>query len=498
MRAGVGALMALAVAFTPVVAHAEEPPETPPTEIELLLNPVTKDRLFRTSDVGLEVVDTRTGEVVFSKGADIELTPASTMKVLTAATALRSLGASYRFSTELFTDGEIDASGVLRGNLYVKGHGDPTLVIEKLWKLVYDLKIEGVQKIAGDVVFDESFFDQDYRLPGWNKKADIDRGPAYFATLSALSLNFNTVALVVAPGPEVDGEARVVLETPASAYVEVVNEVVTVAEGGRRWLQIDRELENGKLRFTLEGAIPADGDVRRYYRSVPDPTAHFMAAWRELESVHGIKVTGKHRRGVTPRRAEMLLHLRSPPLSAVLMDMNKYSNNFMAEQVLRTVGAEVGGMPGTTEKGLAVVRAYLTDLGVGGSGYKVLNGSGLARTGLLRPSQLTAVLVDMAQDPKVGHEFWASLSIAGQDGTLWRRLTDEPGRMRGKTGTIDGVHCLAGYVEAADGGQYAFAFLVNEIRGGSSQVKRVHDRFIRRIFEVGSGEPQASIDAANP
>lgn len=499
------AVAALLFPVLPLNAVAQDVPETPaplveidtdgaaeptvvpapkPIDFEAELTPLTRDRLFRDSRVGVQIVRVADGQTVFAREATRPLVPASTMKVLTAATALRTLGPSYRYTTDIYADGEVDQAGVLRGNLYVRGHGDPTLVVEKLWKLVYDLKLEGIERIAGNVVFDEGYFDTAYRMPGWGKQRDIVRGPSYFATSSALSLNFNTVTLVVGPGTEVGKPARVRLETAAGDYITVDSEVVTGAIGARRRIEIEREATANGMTFTLTGTVPADDDSRRYYRTVEDPTAHFIAAWKEMEKVHGIKVTGTHKRGATPVAATMVSQHRSVPLTAVLMDMNKYSNNFMAEQVLKTVGAEAGGAPGSVPKGLAAVGAYLTEIGLPADSFNLQNGSGLSREARLSPSVLTAVMVDMANDEKVGSEFQTSLAIAGWDGTLWKRLAEDPGRVRGKTGTIDGVHCLTGYVTARDGDLYAFTFLVNDLRGGSSPAKRLHDRFLRRMFNA--------------
>jgi D-alanyl-D-alanine carboxypeptidase/D-alanyl-D-alanine-endopeptidase (penicillin-binding protein 4) len=158
----------------------------------------------------------------------------------------------------------------------------------------------------------------------------------------------------------------------------------------------------------------------------------------------------------------------------------------MAETVLRTMGAQAFGLPGTTVKGTQAVSAYLNGLGIRPTEYHLVNGSGLSRDVVLRPSLLTAVLVDMAHDTKVGHEFQASLAIAGEDGTLRRRLTEEPGRLRGKTGTLDGVYNLVGYVTASDDKTYAFALLTNDVRGDSSPVRRLGDRFARLMFNVSA------------
>ncbi len=477
---------------TPPAATEPAPAQAEPAPVpvyEAMLAPLTRDRVYRQSEVGVYVVDVDSGEVMFDREGHTGFVPASTMKVLTAATALDRLGPSYRFTTELLTDGELDGAGVLHGNLYVRGTGDPSLVIEDLWKLVVDLRLEGVEQVNGDVVFDEDFFGADHALPGWDKPEDVARGPSYFPKLSALSLTFNTAAVVVGPGPEVGGPARAVLETPiVGDVVKVDNQAVTGAAGSRRRLLIERTVEGSTMTLTVSGSVPADSEADRSYRTVPDPTEYFIAVFRQLENAQGVRVVGRHRLGSTPRDAEMVVQRRSPPLPVLLADMNKYSNNFIAEQVLRAVGAEASGLPGTTEKGVAAVEEFLAEIGAPVEPGMLVNGSGLSRDARLTPAHLTTVLAHMADDWQVGAEFVSSLSIAGRDGTLWRRLRDEPGRMRGKTGTLDGVHCLAGYLTDASGERFAFAFLVNDLEGGTSGARRLHDRFARSVLEAGADD----------
>jgi D-alanyl-D-alanine carboxypeptidase/D-alanyl-D-alanine-endopeptidase (penicillin-binding protein 4) len=484
--------MAIALATLGTPAHADPPGGPAPAHsLEELLGPVAKDKLFTLAEVGLQVVNLRTGEEVFARNADTALIPASTEKVITAATALKRLGPGYRFTTDIYTDGEVDGSGKLQGNLYVRGHGDPTLVVEKLWKLVYDIKLYGIEQIQGDVVFDDSFFGSDYSLHGWDKASDIEEGPSYFPTLGALSLDTNTVALVIRPGATLGADARVQLETPASDYVTLDNTMTTGSASSRYWFDIDRSMEDGKLKFEIKGSVPFDHTVEREYRAVQDPTAHFSAAFHDMMRQQGISVSGHYRRGLAPSTADIILQLRSQPLAQIVADMDKYSYNFHAEQVLRAVGAEVMGVPGTTEKGIQVVKDYLTEIGVDPSEYNIVNGSGLSRDAWVHPTVLTAILVDMARDDKVSAEFESALSIAGVDGTLARRLRDDPARMRGKTGTLDGVHCLAGYVDAADGERYAFAFLANGQRATSATVKVVQDRFARALLNAPPGAATA-------
>lgn len=493
-----GFLLSLCLASASLPAQAGEQSEgspeveqaEPSTELVQLLDPLMDDALFRRSPAAVQVVSVRTGQEVYARGAEQVLLPASTMKVITTAAALRSLGPAYTFHTDLLHTGDLGDDGVLSGNLYVRGGGDPTLVLERLWKLVQELRLEGVQKIDGDVVFDDDLFQTDAGIPGWDKALDIARGPAYYPPLGALSLNYNTVALYVGPGAELGAPARVVLETP-SGVIEVDNKATTGSANGRRWLDLDRELDGVKTRFTLTGVVPAGSDTRRYYRSVGDPTAYFTGAFAALCKEQGIKVTGHFVDGSTPEDAVLLVRQESPSLGVILQTVDKHSNNFMAEQVLKAMGAELVGAPGTTEKGVQVVRGYLEDLGLELSDATIVNGSGLTREGGIRPELLTAVMVDMYDDRQVGSEFRAALAIGGLDGTLRSRFRgeDQLGRVRGKTGSLNGVHCLTGYVDASDGEVYAFAFLVNDIRGPLSRARQLHDRFVTALLEY-AGEPE--------
>lgn len=478
-------LTALAVLALPATALADDEPKDPRLLVAetLPLHPVLgdllDDKLFDSADIALQIVDVQTGDEVYAWDADRALVPASTMKVVTAATALRTLGPSWRFHTALERDGEINEEGVLEGNLYVRGTGDPTLVVEKLWKLVSDLEIEGVVEINGDIVLDDSYFSDGPLVPGWRKKVDIANGPAYFAPLGALSVNFNALSIVIAPGPSVGEPARLQLET-RSDLVEFDNQLTTVAEGRRGFVTIEREADfkTGQTKFTVEGEVPADADIERHYRAVAEPRSWFRSVLVGVLAEKGIKFNGRVRAGTTPPDAEEVVRLWSPPLHEILNHMNKYSSNFMAEHVLKAVGAETGGAPGTTEKGLDAVRTYLDGLGIPADEYTLVNGSGLSRGAKLRPAHLNAVLLDMVHDPRVGPEFLSTLSVSGRDGTLRRRFDEdeEAERVRGKTGSLNGVYCLAAYVRARNGDVYAVSMLVNGFRR-TSPVRRLHDRF---------------------
>lgn len=490
------ALLAALLLLSPLAA-AEDPPPAPIATGALapVLGSLTEDALFQEAVVGMQVVNVRTGEEVFNWQGDRGMVPASVMKMLTTATALRNLGPSWQFSTDILISGDLQPDGVLKGNVYVKGYGDPTLVVEKLWRMVADLQVAGVSVVEGDILFDNSYFDDSPLIPGWEKDADVASGPAYFAPLSALSVNYNTACIIVAPGGEVGQPARVQLDSPVPV-ITLVNETVTGRKGSRRWLRIDREVdETGDLvTFTLKGNIPVDAEVDRSYRAVGNPLPHFIGVFEGVAKERGLKVKGKLKEGVTPADARRVVHAESVPLASILADMNKHSSNFIAEQLTRVMSAEKLGAPGSTEKGMRLVHDYLTGIGLDDATFTLVNGSGLARGTSLPPSAITAVLLDMVNDRKLGPEFLASLAIGGVDGTLWARFReeDEVGRIRGKTGSLNGVYCLAGLVDAGDGDLYAFAFLVNDLKTSSWPVRRLQEAFADTMVSLGAQGEDAS------
>ncbi len=442
---------------------------------------LSSDPIFSSAAVSVDVVDAKTGAQVYSWGDDKGLIPASTMKVLTSATALRTLGPAWTFPTWVMTSAKVDETGTLNGSLYIKGQGDPTMVTERMYRMVMDLRFQGVTDIKGDVVFDDGYFADTTLIPGWDNAEDLDDGPTYFTPLGALSANYNIAAIVVRPGATVGSPAHAEVEMPTASSV-IDDKLTTGSANSRRWVKIDRKLDDsGKIvTFTLTGNVPAESDAETFYKTLADPLGNYMGTFSALLKQQGIKVHGKLIAGTTPADAKVMYVEHSDPLVNILAEMNKHSNNFMAEQVARTVGAERYGLPGTTAKGTEAIAEYLGQIGIPATDYNLVNGSGLSRNVTLKPSVLAKVLVDMWNNPSVGPEFLTTLSVGGRDGTLQSRFREEAlaGRVRGKTGTLNGVHCLTGYVRSQDDHVYAFAFLVNNIDGALSRARRAHDRLV--------------------
>jgi D-alanyl-D-alanine carboxypeptidase/D-alanyl-D-alanine-endopeptidase (penicillin-binding protein 4) len=474
-------------------------PATAEVSLHQKLQSYTQHPFFSESEVGIQVVNLKTMEEVFSHNADQHFIPASVMKALTASVALQELGPEYRFVTEIRYTGEITPEGVLKGNLYIIGSGDPYMNGEAIWKLIRNIKVAGVKSIQGGIYFDDSRYDGASYIPGWGKEVDLANGPSYYPMRSALNFNTNNIAIMVSPGTRLGAQARIQLEYPFS-LVEIDNQVKTAGAGARSWIQIEREVVYEdesivtaaeqispvkKITYHIKGRIPINTySPWVYYRSILEPEEFFKENFMEILKDHGIGHRGKVDFGSFPENSIVLAQHRSDPLRLLIADMNKYSRNLTAEMLLLELGSTVS-LPAQTDNGLALIEDYLTRLGVWTDEALVLNGSGLSPTMQLQPSQVSAVMLDMYRDPLFAPEYIASMSVSGRDGTLKKRMKQEPymARARGKTGSINGVYCVATYIYATDGTPYVMVFFANELRRGASFVRDLQNQIIQEIVD---------------
>lgn len=476
----------------------------PASELLTSLAQLTTMPVFSRSTIALEVVDAASGARLYSWGDDRVMLPASTQKLVTSAVALRTLGPAYRFPTWIKVDAPPTPDGILEGNLYVVGQGDPTMSVERIWRIVADIRHKGIVEITGDVVYDDTYnAGPGVWIPGWDKADDLESGEAYYAALGALSVNENIAAIHVRPGAAIGAAGVATFDTPSDVIV-LDNQLTTGRAKSKYWVKIERTLDEKTSRiatYKLTGNVPIDLDIttRPLVRTLADPTGNYLSIFRDMLKSHGIKVRGKQRVAVAPLESTLLVKAESERLSGILTDMNKRSNNFIAEQVLRAVAAETVGLPGTTENGVKVMSEYLASLGVPPHRYKFVNGSGLARGSMLAPSALDAMLVDMYGNIDLRPEYLTTLSVGGRDGTLASRFRDDgmEGRVRAKTGSLAGVFCLAGYVTALDGTNYAFTFLVNDLEGSTARARAAHDRFVRSLAGVTGNLAEAGDGGAD-
>lgn len=432
------------------------------------------------AEVGVVVESLENGGLLYERNADRPMIPASNLKLVTAAAALSLFGPDYRFETAVLSDAP-PAGSTLKGSLYVRGTGDPSFVSEEMWKLAESVRVLGIDRIEGDLVLDSSYFDS--LSTASPTVADGDR--AYHARTGALSVNFNSIAVHVTPGRRA-GEPATVRLAPETSFVRLSGSVTTGAAGSRPTLSVRRTFEDGVNVIAVGGSVPAGSETRTNYRSLEDGLDYFGTVLRESLEREGVTVEGGVVPGAVPVGAHELLVHESKPLSLVVRDLNKYSNNFVAEQLLKAMSARAGGAPGTTAGGVAVLGAFLTSVGADSSSFRIVDGSGFSRENRLTPRTILRVLRAALADFGLSYEYVASLSVSGTDGTLADRMRYPAlaRAVRAKTGLLDGVSAISGVMENASGEELLFSIVVN---GFECDAWLVHD-FEHSVLAFLAGE----------
>ena len=402
--------------------------------------------------VGIVVQQIQSRQPLVSQNAKQAMNPASTMKLLTTLAGLETLGPAYRWKTEAYLDGKLE-NGVLHGNLVFKGYGDPKLTIEQFWMWLHELRQRGLHEIRGDLVLDRSFFELANHDP-----AAFDNDPvrAYNVGADALLLNFNALRLRLMP----NGATTSALVEPELSGYMLDNRIVTSAALPCHGEDAYKSRLDGR-NIVLEGAIPVDcGEVEDYVALLPHDDyffAVFSALWKEL----GGTLRGKLRLGSTPANQPPFATRLSPPLAEVICDINQFSNNTMARQLFLTLGA-ADGVPGSVAGGSAAVQRWLGKQQLQFPELVLENGAGLSRTERISAQHLADILQRAARSTFAA-ELEASLPILGMDGTVKKRFKDSgiAGHAHLKTGTLEGVKSIAGYVHAQSGKQWIVVFIIN-------------------------------------
>jgi len=440
----------------------------------------------KTADlkVGIVVGSVSTGEILFEKNADRLLVPASVSKVFTSYSVLKKLKPSFTFKTEVFRTGII-TDGRLSGDVFIRGGGDPSLVSERMWMLVNEFVRSGIKQVLGKIVIDSSYFDEE-KNPDSRPKYLKDQ--AYNAPVGAFSFNFNTTTIYVAPG-DAPGKPPKVYTDPDNSYIDVVNQATTGAAESSNTVQVTRtEYVKGDIGDTvlLRGSIPQGSKEMRFFRNIVNPALYAGHMLKTFMEQRGVKVEGAVVEGKIPENAKSILEFESQPLWQIVWGLNKFSNNFVADQLMKKLGAEMWGPPGTLKKGIAAVQDLLEDLGIQKSDYSIVDGSGLTRETQVTPQQIYRVLTAVHRDFNIYPEFISSLGVAGEDGTLRNRLPTSLGQgtIRGKTGSLDGVASLAGYVPSRDGELLAFAIILNDPKLRYGRMTHWVDQIAKAIRDI--------------
>lgn len=405
--------------------------------------------------VGIHVYNLTDDELVVDVAGDTLFNPASVMKLITTYAALDVLGPAFTWKTDALIDGPL-VDGRLEGNLYFRGHGDPKLTLERFWLFLRELRNRGLRDISGDVYLDRSAF-----AVGTHDPAEFDGEPTrpYNVGADALLLNYKTVLLRFIP----DEATReiLILSEPELPGIDIINNLALGRGHCDYWPRTPTQNAN---TLAFSGVFPSGcGEKSRYY-SLLEPDRYFSAVFRQLWAELGGSVSGSVEAGSVPRDARLLTSHESTPLAEVVRETNKFSNNVMARHLFLTLGSEQG-YPLTTYKARTVLNEWLASHNFEFAGLEVDNGSGLSRSSRLTPRQLGQLLIEAWKSPLMP-ELVASLPLVAVDGTMKKRLDESPvaGRAHVKSGYLEGVRAIAGYVNNVHGQTFSVVFFVNHDR----------------------------------
>jgi D-alanyl-D-alanine carboxypeptidase/D-alanyl-D-alanine-endopeptidase (penicillin-binding protein 4) len=438
--------------------------ERPESELELVsdLHQLMQARV-RNGTWGVVVLSLTRNDTLYSVNPDESLQPASNMKLFTSALALDQFGAEHQFSTDVLRDGSLGADGVLRGNIILRGDGDPALskrfitgsggAMDALAQLVAS---SGVKRVTGTLIADASAFDTQRIPEGWQTRY-LQSG--YAARVSALSLNENLVTIRVKPG---SGKSGAVVTLDPATTLPIASTVRTVAGKGAR---ISAHTTSAGV-IEVKGTIGARAGERGYQLVVEDPTAFCAGAFRRALQARGITVDGTTAFAATPASAVKLTGLQSPSIGQMLDVMNGESINHYAELLFRDAGRNASpGSVGSVESASKALQSFMTaKVGAAPGAVFAADGSGLSVLDKITPRALVQLLA-YANSAPWKDAFHTSLPIAGKSELLRHRMRATPaqGNLHAKTGTTNSVISLGGYVTAKNGEMLAFAFIYNGV-----------------------------------
>jgi D-alanyl-D-alanine carboxypeptidase/D-alanyl-D-alanine-endopeptidase (penicillin-binding protein 4) len=445
---------------------------------------------LRRGSIGIKIVSLDTGRVIFENDAEKYFMPASNMKSFTVAAALEKLSPNFRFVTSVFADSAPDATGTIRGDLTIYGRGDvsfSTAFYDKdyykgLDNLVDKIVAAGVKRVEGNLVGDESYFSGSPIPTGW----EWDDLQWYWgAEVSALPLNDNALDLSVRPS-SVGAPCTVNLQ-PFNPVVRIVNTCKTTASGLRRDLAVKKDLDQNVLE--ISGTMPVGDRGFNEPVAVSHPAELFVALLRQRLEQKGVVVTGQTRVVGVREKANLaaastvapvqIAQTESPPFSLIAAKTMKPSQNMYTETILWTLGEQLGNKTNSrassADRGIAVVKEFLYGIGVAADGIIQYDGSGLSRHNLVTPAALVTLYSYMAKQSRYSAAWLDSLTIGGTDGTLRGRFKGARtnGNVRGKTGTIDQVSALSGYVTTAAGEKMVFSVIVNGVGDNGLRVSTI-------------------------
>lgn len=451
------------------------------------IDAILTDEKLSGAITGVSIRGGESGELLYSHFGEIRLRPASNMKILTSIAALETLGADHRFTTEVLVDGKLTGD-ILDGNVYIKGQGDPTLLKRDLDQFAKELKAYGIQHVKGSLLGDDDWYDDILLSQDLNWS---DESSYTGAQISALTLSPNedydagTIIVEVNPGIKIGEEAQVTV-SPETDYVNIINQTKTVAKNEVKNISIERE--HGTNTIKIEGTIPAEGTSSKSWIAVWEPTGYVLDVFKQTLEENGIQFMedSQVQPGIAPKEATVIVKKESMPLSELLFPFMKLSNNGHGETLTKEMGKVVYD-EGSWDKGLLVIEEVVAQFDIDTKMILLRDGSGMSHKNMIPANEMTKLLYQIQQESWFP-EFENALPVAGEEdrfigGTLRTRLVDPEtkGKVKAKTGKINSVSTLSGYVTAKSGEKLVFSILINNYLG--DDITFIQDEIVTLLAE---------------
>lgn len=422
-------------------------------------------------NIGIEVLSVDSEKILYSKNSSALFEPASNVKILTSITALKILGAEYTFKTEVFYNDT---------NIYIKGYGNPELKTSDIEEIADSAVDKGINKV-NNIIYDNSYFDEEEFGKGWVYEPNSATSNP---KISALSLNENRIIISVKAGKH----SNKILIHPKTRYFDLIDSTTPNETGLKVTINSAEDLaatsKNPQAVKNYIIIIGSSSESGNFARNVPNPALYTATIFKECLEQKGIKITGKIIEGKTDTLCKNICTHLSNPLLHLIYYMNKNSNNFYAEQILKTVGAQEVGIPGSFEKGAQQVYKLLKDIGLTKDDARIFDGSGLSRYNLISPHGLVKVLESAISEWGIKAEFMSSLPLAGTDGTLKNRLRTNGCKknVRAKTGTMISISSLAGYAYTGKNNLIIFSIMMDNYVLSTAKIKQAEDKIVELII----------------
>lgn len=456
---------------------------------------LAKDPALQYGQLGVAVIDVQSGKVVATYDAEKSLIPASIQKVFTTASAVGLLGADYQFKTELQYGGQLGSDGILHGNIYIKGYGDPTLGSDQLdaaadlsavmSKMRIAVQQKGIRRIEGRIVGDPTWFGTEVNGRGWPW---VDLGNYYAAGAWGLNIHENLYYLRFRQRSRLGDTPSIAVVEPEISGLQFLNELKSAGANTG-----DNAYIYGASRTydrVVRGTIPVGSGLFSIKGSIPDPP--LFAAQRLQDQLQSVGIIAGQPAAnawdLSPQDAQdqnrqvLYTHL-SPALATIVERANMKSVNLYCEVLIRAIGQE-RGKEGTPDGGIEAAEAFWKDRGLPADGCFFQDGSGLARTNAVTSLFFARLLTKIARDERIYGTIYESLPVAGQSGGMRYALrgTGAAGKVRAKTGTLSRVRSLAGYITARSGKQLAFCIITNNFTGSGGVMRKKMENLILKIW----------------